>query len=456
MLRPARLQHAGLGRPGEARRRANLTAGDVVTAIREQNTPGGRRADRPAAGAAATSRIQFTLSTLGRLVEPEQFEQIIVKVGPTGRPVVRIKDVARVELGAKSSGRRPTGSTASRPSSLAVFQLPDANALDTADVVKAKMDELSQGLPAGRHYEIGYDTTPFIRESIDEVFKTLRDAIILVAIVVLVFLQNWRAALIPLVAVPVAIVGTFAVMAAVGLQPQQPDAVRAGAGHRHRRGRRDRRRRGGRAHIEQRLAAARRDDPGDGRGVRPGHRRRAGAVGVFVPCAFISGIVGAVLPAVRADDRRLDDHLGVQLADAQPGALRTAAARPRGQPAATAGWRATIGLGTALRSRSSESCSTAGSPRPGAGTSRSWVSACAVPLFVLAGYVAIVGADVVGTSRRCRPASSRRRTRAICLSASSCPTRPARADAEYMSQDQPCRTGPGDGRSAHGNAFERP
>jgi multidrug efflux pump len=99
---------------------------------------------------------------------------------------------------------------------LAIFQLPDANALDTADQIKAKMIELSHDFPEGVHYEIGYDTTPFIRESIFEVVNALRDSIILVAIVVLVFLQGWRASVIPLIAVPVAIVGTFAAMAVTG------------------------------------------------------------------------------------------------------------------------------------------------------------------------------------------------------------------------------------------------
>src|SRR6185436_10264010 len=99
---------------------------------------------------------------------------------------------------------------------LAIFALPDANALDTADAVNAKMRELEQDFPDGVVQEIGYDTTPFIRESVREVFKSLRDAIILVALVVLVFLQGWRAAVIPLIAVPVAIVGTFAAMAIAG------------------------------------------------------------------------------------------------------------------------------------------------------------------------------------------------------------------------------------------------
>src|SRR5205085_2780267 len=99
---------------------------------------------------------------------------------------------------------------------LCVYQLPGTNALETARRVKAKMEELSGRFPTGVKYEIVYDTTPFIQESIDEVFNTLRDAVILVANVMLVFLQSWRAAIIPLAAVPVAIVGTFAAMSALG------------------------------------------------------------------------------------------------------------------------------------------------------------------------------------------------------------------------------------------------
>ena len=99
---------------------------------------------------------------------------------------------------------------------MGVFQLPGSNALETAERVKAKIEELSKRFPEGVKYHIYYDTTPYISESIREVFHTLRDAVILVAIVVLVFLQNWRSALIPLIAVPVAIIGTFAAMAVMG------------------------------------------------------------------------------------------------------------------------------------------------------------------------------------------------------------------------------------------------
>ena len=191
----------------------NLTAGDVVAALRQQNqqVAAGQVGQPPVPDG---QPIQLTLDTLGRLVEPEQFESIVIKAMPDGR-AVRLRDVARVELGAKSMdvSCRVNG----KPSaSMAIFLLPDANALELGDLVKAKMAELAEKFPPGLHYEIRYDTTPFIRESIGEVFKTLREAVILVAIVVLLFLQNWRSTIIPLIAVPVGIVGTFAVMAALG------------------------------------------------------------------------------------------------------------------------------------------------------------------------------------------------------------------------------------------------
>ncbi|HBI46827.1 MAG TPA: transporter [Planctomycetales bacterium] len=191
----------------------NLTAMDVVAAIREQN-------QQVAAGQIGQPPIshpqesQFTLTTLGRLTEPEQFADIILRTTKEGR-VLRIKDIGHVELSAKTLDIE--NKLDSMPSTgVAVFQLPDANALDTADRIKAKMEELKKAFPPGLEYKIVYDTTPFVRESVDEVFKTLGEAIILVALVVLIFLQSWRSTIIPLVAVPVAIIGTFAVMAAVG------------------------------------------------------------------------------------------------------------------------------------------------------------------------------------------------------------------------------------------------
>ncbi|NLX15071.1 MAG: efflux RND transporter permease subunit [Phycisphaerales bacterium] len=191
----------------------NLTSDDVVAALREQNV-------QVAAGQIGQPPMprgqdfQYTMSTLGRLTDPEQFADIIIKTGSAGQ-IARLRDVARVELGAKSQDQSCW--LDGQPSAgLAIFQLPGSNALGTSKRVQAKMKELRQRFPEGMEYAIVYDTTPFIHESIIEVIKALRDAFILVAIVVLVFLQNWRSTLIPLIAVPVSLVGTFAVMALLG------------------------------------------------------------------------------------------------------------------------------------------------------------------------------------------------------------------------------------------------
>src|SRR5262249_34863063 len=146
--------------------------------------------------------------------EAEQFENIILRAFPDGRQL-RIKDIGRVTLDAKSFDLNVC--LDGKPTIfLALFQMPDANALEVRERVIAKLEELKRSFPEGLDYEVGFDTTPYTRESIREVFRTLGDAIALVAVVVLLFLQNWRSAIIPLVAVPVAIIGTFAVMLAFG------------------------------------------------------------------------------------------------------------------------------------------------------------------------------------------------------------------------------------------------
>src|SRR4029077_16307929 len=158
--------------------------------------------------------FQYTLTTLGRLLEPEQFADIVLKHDTDGQ-ITYLRDVARTELGAKSQDTlcRLDG----RPSAgLAGYLLPGSNALDTADRVKAKMRELETRFPKGLHYAIVYDTTPFIRESVNEVFHTLRDSVILVALVILLFLQDWKPLLLPVIDVAVSLVGTFAVMALMG------------------------------------------------------------------------------------------------------------------------------------------------------------------------------------------------------------------------------------------------
>jgi multidrug efflux pump subunit AcrB len=154
------------------------------------------------------------MSTMGRLIDPDQFSEMILKDDGDGR-LVRLKDVAEIELGALAYDQ--TCTLDGQPTvALSIYQLPGSNALEVAKVVKAKMEELKERFPEGLDYQIVYDTTPFIEESIDEVYRTLLHAVILVALVVLLFLQNWRSAIIPLVAVPVAIIGTFAVMIAIG------------------------------------------------------------------------------------------------------------------------------------------------------------------------------------------------------------------------------------------------
>ena len=191
-----------------------ITAGDVVGAVREQNL-------QVAAGVVGgpplpkgTSQFQYTVSALGRLTAPHQFADIVVKTGGDGR-LTRVRDVARVELGAADYSAATSYN--GQPSvGIGIFQLPGSNAIETADAVYARMEELKRSFPPGVDYAIPYDTTTFVRHSVKDVVVTLLEAVGLVVVVVLVFLQNWRASLIPLLAIPVSLVGTFAVMAAFG------------------------------------------------------------------------------------------------------------------------------------------------------------------------------------------------------------------------------------------------
>ncbi len=193
-----------------------ISVDEVNNALKLQNSEviSGAVGQTPSPGGQANRLI---LSARGRLKTPEEFGNVIIKYDASlpGTALVRLRDIARIELGAQSYDQ--ICSLSGKPSvGLAIFQLPGTNALNCAEAIRAKILELSQRFPPGLAYEINYDTSPFISESIVEVLKTLRDAIILVAIVVLLFLQSWRATLIPLIAVPVAIVGTFAVMGLMG------------------------------------------------------------------------------------------------------------------------------------------------------------------------------------------------------------------------------------------------
>ncbi len=191
----------------------NMTATDVVQALKEQNVQvaAGRIGQPPVPQGI---NFQYPINTLGRLLEPEEFGAIIVKTGERGQ-VTRVRDVGRVELGAKNSDV-DSYLDGSPSVTLAVFQLPGSNALATAEGVRAEMERQKQRFPAGVDYRVVYDTTVFVNESVHEVYKTLFEAFILVFIVVLVFLQDWRATLMPMIDVPVSLIGTFAVMAALG------------------------------------------------------------------------------------------------------------------------------------------------------------------------------------------------------------------------------------------------
>jgi hydrophobe/amphiphile efflux-1 (HAE1) family protein len=189
-----------------------LTAGDVVAAIRAQNLQitGGQLAAPPIADRAFQPNLTFT----GRLRSIEQFEDIVVKAGEGGR-TVRLRDVARIELGALDY---TTNSFLLRKTAVAmlVTQRPGSNALATAKGISDTMVKLKASFPKGLDYNIGYNPTEFIAQSVSELIKTIYEAMALVVIVVLVFLQGWRPAIIPIVAIPVSLIGTFAAMAALG------------------------------------------------------------------------------------------------------------------------------------------------------------------------------------------------------------------------------------------------
>jgi The (Largely Gram-negative Bacterial) Hydrophobe/Amphiphile Efflux-1 (HAE1) Family len=191
----------------------SMTTGDVVAALQEQNVQvaAGQIGQPPSASGIP---FQYTVTVLGRLSDPKQFENIIVKTG-TGTNLVYLRDVARVELGSQSYDQF-TEKEGKPNANIGIYQLPGANALQVADDVKAALKKLSEQFPPGMEYSIPLDTTIFVSESIHEVYKTLFEAGVLVLVVIMVFLQDWRAVLIPATTVPVTIIGAFAAMYALG------------------------------------------------------------------------------------------------------------------------------------------------------------------------------------------------------------------------------------------------
>jgi hydrophobe/amphiphile efflux-1 (HAE1) family protein len=190
-----------------------MTPGDLIRAIDEQNAQfaAGKIGQAPTGG---PQQMVYTITTRGRLADPKEFERIIIRSNPDGS-AVRIGDVARVELASKDYDfiGRVNGKQATL---MGIFLQPGANALDVADECNKVIKELAQRFPQGLAYNIPYDTTRFVKVSIREVVKTLAEAMALVFVVVFVFLQNWRATLIPFAAVPVSLIGTFAGLLALG------------------------------------------------------------------------------------------------------------------------------------------------------------------------------------------------------------------------------------------------
>ena len=190
-----------------------LTASDVVTALRAANV-------QVAAGsinqppATSPSAFEIAVQTLGRLSDPEQFNEIVVATDDDGR-VTRVRDIARVELGSQDYTRNAYLDN-KVATAIGIFQRPGSNALATAATVISTMEQLAKSFPQGMSYRVAYNTTEFIQQSVDEVIKTLFEAVVLVVIVIILFLQTWRAAIIPIVAIPVSLIGTFLVMTAFG------------------------------------------------------------------------------------------------------------------------------------------------------------------------------------------------------------------------------------------------
>ena len=288
--RPAQLQHADLARPAE----------DVVPqpdVARTSSTRSSQQNIQVAAGQLGQPPVpngqafQFTITTLGRLTEPEQFAEMIFKTDAQGG-VVRLRDVATRRTGRPGATTRPARSTAGPRWPSRSTSAPAPTPWRPPSWSRTRWRSSRNGSPTGVDYAIVYDTTPFIVESVNEVFKTLRDAVILVAFVVLLFLQNWRSALIPLVAVPVPIVGTFAVMAALGFSLNNltlfglvlaigivvDDAIVVVEAVEH--------------HIEHGLAPREATITAMSQVSSPVIAVGLVLTAVFIPCAFITGITG--------------------------------------------------------------------------------------------------------------------------------------------------------------------
>src|SRR2546426_5880954 len=191
----------------------NLTATDVVTAIREQNVQVAAGVLGAPPTKTGSNAFQLLVNTQGRLSTDKEFSNIIVRAGTDGQ-ITRIKDLGRVELGSSSYALRSLLDN-KYAVAIPISQRPGSNALATSRKVRETMARLKKSFPEGVDYDVVYDPTVFVRQSIEAVSHTFAEALVLVALVVLIFLQTWRASLIPLLALPVSLVGTFSIMLAL-------------------------------------------------------------------------------------------------------------------------------------------------------------------------------------------------------------------------------------------------
>ena len=193
----------------------NLTSDEMVGALRGQNVQvAGGSVGQPPLRRGGPS-FELPVQVQGRLTDPTQFADVVLKTDTASGAITRLRDVARVEIGSQDYGIRGTSGTRAAVF-MAIQQLPGSNALDTADGVLNSLEPASRSSPPGVEYSIPYNPTEYVQASVDEVQRTLIEAIVLVVLVIVLFLQTWRAAIIPIIAIPVSLIGTFAVQLALG------------------------------------------------------------------------------------------------------------------------------------------------------------------------------------------------------------------------------------------------
>ena len=298
----------------------NITIPEIVNAIQTQNTvnPAGQIGAEPVPPG---QEFTYAVRAQGRLQNEQEFGEIIVRAQPDGS-FVRLKDVARIELGAQTYNMK--GRLNGKPAALiALYQLPGSNAIEAAEGAKKLMAKIKESFPPDLDYVVALDTTLAVTEGMKEIQKTLVEALVLVIIVVFLFLQGWRATLIPLLAVPVSLVGTFALFPLFGFSINTLSLFGLGAGHRPGGGRRHRGGRSRRAPHRARHVAEGGDAQSDGGGVRAGHRHRHHPCGGFCADGLHSRHHGPTLPAVCGHHRRIGHHLRLQRPHPQPGPVRS-------------------------------------------------------------------------------------------------------------------------------------